>query len=828
MHKIPEKMSFFKKSLTLLIVLGLILLSFWSLSRNENLPVVDAHVPQEYAESVKDWYRDEHGQTYLFTPDSYYWFRLTRNLVEKGHVGNIRQDDGTSFDDLRFFPAGDTPPTSFFPHILAFVHQSWQALDSTVSLEKTLFYTPVFAGMLSVLIVFLIGRHLRGLFCGGIAAGALALHPLFILFNYGGYVDTQIVTLLLSTVTIYFTVLLFSTHWAVRALIIPLLGTILWMMYHVWRGSIFLIFVLTTGLVAWASLLLLRKIILRKQWPLLIVFLFLTSIFFVATLWLLAPYEGPIRERLGLSEHIPFFPSGFEAVGELSAVHSIPQFVGVLGGWIIILLVFGECVRLSWQNFKNPQLQELLLISWFILLIIPGIHALRFLYLGLPPLALLLGLGAHNILHTVSARCFHTRTFFTGIALTLLVGFAIWDDTFMNVGGIPAANDAFVEAAYWVQSHTSNTSIIVAFWDYGYVWQTFAQRPTLFDGGLFSTPYLYWVSRALTTPDVQFANSVLQVLACKQHQFLFDFQGVENYLETLHLTEQLIQKPFIDVFNDHAFDVLDTTAELVKNIRCSSAPQQHPTYVFVTQDLLYKLRFLRWYATWDFTSAKQGLEMQDPQQIFVSPLARCVGKERVTCDPGIVVNLTTQDARLNGVHPQSLIIVKKGIRSQIKYNDTHLPFSVVLFDEGAEWRALAMDPAVAQMLVVRMFTGEHIPGFKKVYQTKENPERVLIYQPLFRNESITSIPKNVSLTTLSADLFSSQLLNVTLLDIQPLLSALQPFVLLNLSYEYEIFFQNTLRKASKNFTGTVEDYERNLRQKIQEGFPSSQGSLRKS
>ncbi|MBI4016098.1 MAG: hypothetical protein HY363_00215 [Candidatus Aenigmarchaeota archaeon] len=827
--------------------------------QSEAFGVAVGDVVQKY----KSWYRDETGSTYLYTPDSYYWFRLSRNLLENGHLGSELNREGVVFDSLRFAPAGDWPQFSVAPYALFYFYKIWRFFDSGVLLEVSSFYFPVFFGILSVCVVFLIARKFAGNLAGFFAGFVLAVHPLFILFNYGGYVDTQVVVFFLSCLILF--VSLFFVDWkrpvfAVGAVLVFV--PLLWVLRRTWAGWYFIVVVLVMGVIAWLAIFLVHKIIEKRKWQYYVglaivlvffaylVFWFTSSIFFEETL-----------KRLGAGED-SLFPTGFKSVLELRGISSPKRFVSVLGGFLpVLVFVFAISYKLYRNICQAPKIQELMLISWAVLLLVPGVGAIRFMYLFLPPFVVFIGLGCNGIVSRAPEflRRFHFG-WSDGVAkicamvfLFLFFAFFITADVLTQSSSFPVGNDGMSDAADWFKKNTLPDAVIATWWDLGYFWESDARRATLFDGGLFTTHYLYWMSKVLAS-DASEIVRIFHPVACNQPFWLINVGG-SDFNKRLKAVEQFLLAPIAGKFDNHVFDQFDTHVSGIEALYCKNP---RDVYLVTTKDMLYKIGLYRDYSAWDFETArfkhelknlsrvasidyladKYGMSEEEassmlfrvyeqdvfsPAPVQMSRLSQCktVGGKLV-CDNKFEVNITAMDARQNKMHPKSLVVVKDGSRSQVFYNDSIANFAVVIFDDGEEWRSLLMDVDVADMLVVRMFTGEDMPFLKKVHQTKETPDRVIAYKVLFDNGSAGSLAKNVTLTPLSAELFFWDLLiNVSKGDNDLFMRTVQAHVPLNLSL---IFEKQGVQKAFMNVSHHTNITVQYLADELQRNMGETAGS----
>ncbi|MBI4148771.1 hypothetical protein HY490_05760 [Candidatus Woesearchaeota archaeon] len=877
--------SHFTKYRPFLILLFLVMVTFWSLSRTADIPVIDERARDlvenqfryqittdvntnfpllAYNEKVsminkrlyeaaqsdafdkavrdvvaryKSWYRDDQGQTYLFTPDSYYWYRLARNIEENGHVGTIIKE-GIPFDELRNAPDGDIPTASLMPYALVAWHKLWRFANSGVSLETSTFYFSVFMGVLSVCVVFLIARKVAGDLAGLFAGFVIAIHPLFVLFNYGGYADTQVIVFFLSSLIML--VALLAAEWRWWSLIAGIVFfPLMYVLRHTWAGWYFIFIVVALSAVIYVAVLLIQHAVKTKKWFYYVLLVMLAGLVVYTGYWFSSTvYFKQTLVRIGISDELSLFPTGFKSVLELRSIGSLNRLVGVLGGLVVMVVFAFQFGVMAWENAKNrPKFSEVVLVVWALLLLVPGFRAIRFLYFFLPPFAAIVGMGCARVVHVAPDLLRHFQMdknvrvvkWLVGAGLLLLLAVFIQEDVLTQSSSFPAAHDAMADAARWLVRNTASNSIIASWWDFGYFWESAARRPTMFDGGLFTTEYLYWVAKVLNTNRPSLAEGILHSAACGERGVLKGVYG-ENPNAHAALLEKFLDFPVDKVVGDSQLGESFTRTTLERS-RCVNP---RDTFVVLTKDMLYKIGLFRLYGQWDFEAARYKAEVSNlsqsqamthlvdthgfteeqaagvlyrileqeeasPGTVQISRLSKCpVLGNRLVCDNKFEVDLAAMDARQNKAHPKSLVVVKDGKRVQRVYNDTTATFAVVVFDDGDEWRSLLMDVDVADTLVVRMFIGEDIPYFKKVFQSKETPDRVMVYQAAFRNESFSNVSVNVSLTRLAMEYFYQNVHAASEYNSHLMLTAAQKFTPTNIS---ELFALN-----QRNIEKTVFDF----------------------
>jgi asparagine N-glycosylation enzyme membrane subunit Stt3 len=140
--------------------------------------------------------------------------------------------------------------------------------------------------------------------------------------------------------------------------------------------------------------------------------------------------------------------------------------------------------------------KTVVLIAIAIAVMINARAAVRSFFLITPFISLIAGYSVYEIISSLGKAKDETLKYILWagtIIVCLLVVFALFG--FASTPGIyqissnqakyvgPSANDQWQNAMAWTRNNTSPEDIFVHWWDYGYFVQTFANRPTVTDGG---------------------------------------------------------------------------------------------------------------------------------------------------------------------------------------------------------------------------------------------------------------------------------------------------------------------------------------------------------
>ncbi len=155
-----------------------------------------ATVISQNSEYFKERFQNEFGHTYLLAIDPYYYYRLTRNLIDHGYEGDYQDPDGLYHDTKILagqpLSAGTSKKIVHLHVLIQFVMYKIASLfNQDVDLMHVIFFTPLIFGTLAVIPAFFITRKIAGNFGGFIAGVLIAIHPAFLSRTIGGFSDTD-------------------------------------------------------------------------------------------------------------------------------------------------------------------------------------------------------------------------------------------------------------------------------------------------------------------------------------------------------------------------------------------------------------------------------------------------------------------------------------------------------------------------------------------------------------------------------------------------------------------------------------------------------------
>ncbi|MDR2830263.1 MAG: glycosyltransferase family 39 protein [Methanobrevibacter sp.] len=181
---------------TIGIIAVLVLFSFVLRAQTYNM----GSLPQEY----KDVYTDSDGLPYFTEMDSYYHLRLVENLINHGHIGDTIVNN-SQMDMHRISPDGvntSYPPMIFL--VTVFFYKLASLIFHDIPIKFVAYWLGAFIGSLVVIPAFFIVRRITNTYGGVVAALLTAMSPNFFSHTYAGFYDTDMFTVLLPLIMLFF------------------------------------------------------------------------------------------------------------------------------------------------------------------------------------------------------------------------------------------------------------------------------------------------------------------------------------------------------------------------------------------------------------------------------------------------------------------------------------------------------------------------------------------------------------------------------------------------------------------------------------------------
>ncbi len=704
---------------------------------------------QKIANEQKALFQDEHGTPYLLEPDAYYYLRYAENIANHGHQGETLED-GRPFDTLRHAPQGAEAPWTLLPAVEAGWFKLARILSPETTILRTSFFLPVALGIISIALIFALAFTIfKRTEAAFFASLLFAVHPYLFRQNMAGFTDTPSLIMPLSLA--FFLSILWLIEGNKWQRVTAGIGVIasLFALKHTWNGWFFVLGIAAAFCIS-AGIYTIIKQGVRKK-------ILFTTLGIGTALILLLFQQGYVRKIMVKLQLTGM--QGIQTTVKELARPTFPEFISALGDPLFSLILLIAAGWLCYRIIRrNASLPELFIFIWLIIMLLPALRTLRFMFFVVPPATILVGglmlkmqqssAGLTSSLHIASKRI---ASFLLLILLPFIVG-----ATMLDTSNVPLSpmTDATAETALWLRQNTGPGAIINTWWDYGYVWQYSARRPTFIDAG--PSTRSHWIAKALISEDELYAKNVFRMLDCK------GLTAYNTYRKELGANSTTVLEEVLRQPKEHAEKTLakKNIADLINLTHCE-LPE---AYVIVDKNMLDVISTIYSIATLnsDLSSIRErtagmteketlahieqvtGLTGDDARQMYfavqeealiptdktISTIKTCneINTTILEC-AGYIVNIENTTASLNNIYPYSLTIIRNGTRTQTVFPEGKTRQALLIYKENDDYRAILMSPEYLNTLLVRLFVEDKIEGFTAVHRAFK-PERIMTWKIL--------------------------------------------------------------------------------------------------
>lgn len=703
---------------------------------------------------------------YLLAADSYYYYGLTKNILETGQISE-KVKGSKYFNERVLAPGGNWEPLNLHPYTGFFTYRILRIFTPEISLMQAVGWTPLIVAALSGIAFLTIG------FCSGwgvvsTSIGALffLLAPVFVKRSSYNWYDNDPYNVLFPLLILG---CLFAgfRHIADRkrsGLLAVACGGLFTLYAFFWQGWAYLLCIIALSgafLVLYTEFFLKqRQNVIRLFWYFglmgLSVLLGITLAFGVSE-FLLLLREGVSALRDFIRPQFSLWPNAYLSVGELKQA-GLNDIVLLTGGYVFFAIaLFGAAsaaVRLMRKNPGQPPGESITLGVFLIVALLFTFGAQRFVLLCLVPLGLFFTAGLEAIIAAFRNKKW-SRPAITLIAV-LLAAVAIMSAT-RSLRGLfdPIFNPVWETTLTRIKKETPPEAIINTWWPPGHFIKAVAERRVTFDGGTINTPQAYWMANVFLATDEKKAAGILRMLNNSANA------GAE-YLQSqgLSLSQAIAILSKITAMDKSQAETFlngritpEQTQQLLKFTH--AAPP--PSYVLVYKELVDKNLELSFIGNWDF--AKAEAIRNDPQaarrvpkrgssdyvqflwDLAGGPLRSSEALAQISDGQGallfqenVTINLDTQTCFIRSEKfgtgiPKSLLYVRGNDVVEKIFPNANLNFSVVVSGKEGSRYGLIMDTPLARSLIVRMyfFEGKGLRYFKPFIEESDLTGRTHMY-----------------------------------------------------------------------------------------------------
>ncbi|MBO5965925.1 MAG: peptide transporter, partial [Methanobrevibacter sp.] len=293
------------------------------------------------------------------------------------------------------------------------------------------------------------------------------------------------------------------------------------------------------------------------------------------------------------------------------------------------------------------------------------------------------------------------------------------------------STDPMWDAMDYIKENTNEDTVIISWWDFGYLFQFASDHPTSFDGGSQSGDRAYWVGKALTTSDFAQSKGILQMLGTtgsNASELLCNYTGsnvtaVDALDKTLGMSREDAKSTLVKDYN------------LTESQASAVVKQSHPSnpnnVAFVlSSDMIQKAGWWSYFGSWNFDTL-DSINYQyyvAPNYVTIKPNSEgsitivnesnvlynaevkrgSNGTNQTTAqmtavwaNNGSKVNLNGTD--YNPLKASNLVAIEDGYLTVNKTLDKTGNYTLYLLSSGDEYTAILMDNELKDSVFTRLF-----------------------------------------------------------------------------------------------------------------------------
>ena len=693
---------------------------------------------------------------YLSDPDSYLYARKAREYsVDFSNFSFVN----TREDDYMMNPVSTKENglvTNGLPLVAALVYR-FLSLFSHISIEQIVYYINIIIAVLAAVPAYLYVRKHTNII-GGIVSGVLAVCAIpFFVHSVAGYFDTDamLCTLPLCLITSY-AMMIYSDKrsskiiYAVISLIVFAALAATWETFYVYFGilvglsiiTIIIMLILHKG----------EKVITGSTLKEEVIFSLVSIVMMAVVSFMMYgmtivdsirrlitnmlvtnDYPDPTGFIVELSD-IPVLENGIEGAFLTTGSGIINHLGGVVilaASFFSIILVMAKGKSISPKFFScNVGFIVVWLLVTFPLLFV----GVRFIQLVCLPLALLIGLGCGIF----SDMIIKSSNRMLGYVISFIVAALLMTGPLVGVilrGNTPSPfyTKTFDKACTWVNDYAAEDASIMTWWDYGYFIQFASARHVLADGGTFDGGYFYFLGHALITSDAKLSSAIFTML---------DESGIDaanlaaEYIgDTSSACEALLK--VLPMERNQAIAYLTDNYKLSRDeatnlISVAKPVTYNEKYMFISRDLISKIKALCYYGLYDFTDSEYECALGTsqnpivPKEYFQSTYFNGINDlslEYRETGESKELNLVGEDGKPVGI--SRIIFVENGVNVQdIKKNT--VGYTVYVIKDNGECSFIVCSDEIADSMLVSLMAYNSNECYERIYSSVED-SRLLPY-----------------------------------------------------------------------------------------------------
>jgi len=333
------------------------------------------------SDNIKSSYKDSEGNPYPLAVDPYYYYRTTKNLIEKGHTGEVMKDN-VSHSYLQGAPQGVTMRPEMHSYYQATLYHAFKTLgfiDNIDGLFLVLYWSPIILICVLTIILFLMLVYLGNPLSSFLGTIIFTLHSMILLRTMGGFSDTDGYVILFPVLILSFIIFgMYHKKYLWKLTMYSTAGSFVGIFSFAWSGWWYTLVAVTGG---WCLYYLLRVVIrsIKKKKLLLffkdstflytyIVSALLSIISLVGSDEMIKIIRTPFNyAKFKSAVTVNLFPNIYTTVSELRAGtfnDMVAYTAGVGVGAVMFCLMFIGLWILLYRGVEVTKQLKLVFFSW--------------------------------------------------------------------------------------------------------------------------------------------------------------------------------------------------------------------------------------------------------------------------------------------------------------------------------------------------------------------------------------------------------------------------------------------------------------------------------
>jgi dolichyl-diphosphooligosaccharide--protein glycosyltransferase len=302
---------------------------------------------------------------------------------------------------------------------------------------------------------------------------------------------------------------------------------------------------------------------------------------------------------------------------------------------------------------------------------------------------------------------------------------------------VPGSSDPMWNAMDYVKENSTNDTVIISWWDFGYLFQIASDHPTSFDGGSQSGDRAYWVGKALATSDIAQSKGILQMLGTtgsNASELLCNYTGsnvtaVDALDKTLGMSRDKAKSTLIKDYN-----LTDSQASAV--VKQSHPSNPNNVSFVLSSDMIGKAGWWSYFGSWNFDTLNSTNYQYYMASDYVTIPENTQGNITVLNDSGILYNavvkrgINSTNTTVNGtgttaqmtavwakngtkidingteynpLKASNLICIENGYLTGNETLDKNGNYTIYLLGSGDDYTAILMDNKLKDSVFTRLF-----------------------------------------------------------------------------------------------------------------------------